>query len=43
MFENRKIIDIKSITLEECFYYANMGMYVIVRDGKIKGFTRYNN
>lgn len=35
-----KLIDIKKITLEECMYFASLGMYFIVKDGKIKGFTR---
>ena len=35
-----KVVDIKNITLEECEYFANLGMYFIVKDGKLKGFTR---
>lgn len=35
-----KIVDIKSITLEECEYFASLGLYFIVKDGKLRGFTR---
>lgn len=35
-----KIVDIKSITLEQCMYFAKLGMYFIIHDGKLKGFTR---
>ncbi len=35
-----KVIDIKNITLEECEYFASLGMYFIVRDGVLRGFTR---
>lgn len=34
-----KVIDIKSITLEECEYFAGLGMYFIVKDGVLRGFT----
>lgn len=35
-----KVKGIKSITLEQCIYFAKLGMYFIVHDGKLKGFTR---
>lgn len=35
-----KAIDIKDITLEQCEYFASLGMYFIVRDGVLRGFTR---
>lgn len=35
-----KIVDIKSITLEQCEYFKNLGLYFIIHDGKLKGFTR---
>lgn len=37
---NIKVKDIKNITLEECEYFASLGMYLIVKDGVLKGFTR---
>lgn len=35
-----KVVDIQKITLEECEYFASLGMYFIVKDGVLKGFTR---
>lgn len=35
-----KVVDIKRITLEQCIYFSSLGMFFIVHDGKIKGFTR---
>lgn len=43
MFKNRKVSEVNQITLEECIYFASQGMYIIVGDGKIKGFKRFNN
>ena len=35
-----KVTEIKSITLEQCMFFASLGMYFIVKDGQLKGFTR---
>ena len=35
-----KIVDIKSITLEQCIYFSKLGLYFVIHDGKLKGFTR---
>lgn len=32
--------DIKGITLEMAYELASKGLYIVVRDGKIKGMTK---
>lgn len=39
--KNIKIINIKDITLEEAFdIYKNIKLCFVVKDGKLKGFSR---
>lgn len=35
-----KVINIKQITLEQAMHYSNLGVNFIIRDGKLKGFSK---
>jgi hypothetical protein len=37
---NMKFVDIKQITLEQARYYSTLGVSFIIKDGKIKGFSK---